>query len=144
MDEVRVTGDVDLHLVTLDFVPYFQTEVFKHPMDVFNAQVPLEKAQDDEVVDPGVTILKESGYHGLLDADFHLQTHQVLSDADVLFVAIVGAPLVLALLLVDDLHLFLKTHLVDHQFHLAVVVLSSAYHRHLVGHLSPSFRSVVL
>lgn len=36
--------------------------------------------------------------------------------------AVVCRPLVLALLLVDDLHLLLKAHLVDQLLHLALVV----------------------
>jgi hypothetical protein len=58
----------------------------------------------------------------VLRAILELQKQQILENSNILFVAVIRAPLVLAFLFIDDLHLFLEPDLLDNLLHLLLVV----------------------
>ena len=55
--EVGVAGGVDLQPITCDFALDLLAEVLKDPTDVHPIEIPLQVAEDDEVIDPRVAVL---------------------------------------------------------------------------------------
>lgn len=96
--------------------------MLKHPLNVSRTQVPLQEAQDNEIVNPRITILEESSQHVIFGFSTKLEAHQVLYDPYILFMAVVCASFILSLLAIDGLHLLLKAHLVHQLLHLALIV----------------------
>ena len=78
MDEVGVTCHVALQLVPAYFTLDLAAELPKHRTDIPNTQMPCKIAEDDEIVDSGVTIGMVVGKELLLHLATQLQQQKIL------------------------------------------------------------------
>lgn len=82
--------------------------MLKDPPDVHSVKIPLQVTEDDEIIHPRVAILVILLQNIIFFIAAQLQKEEILQDADVLLVAVVGRTLVFAFLSVDSLHLLLE------------------------------------
>ena len=75
--------------------------------------------EDDEVVDSRIFVLGILGENMTLLVGGEFEEEEVLEDADIFLVAVVGGALVFALFAVDRLHLLFEPQLLHHLLHAA-------------------------
>lgn len=67
VNEIGVTCDAELHLITLYFAVHLQTEVLEDPANLYRLQIPFQVAQNYEIIHPGIPVLEEPSQHIFFD-----------------------------------------------------------------------------
>lgn len=122
VNEILVVCCLYFKLISSYFIFNLFAKMLKNPSNLIDGKIPLHVAQYDEIVYSRIFKLIVITQYFVFYIISQFKKQQILKDANVFFMAIISASLIIIFLLVNVLYLFFESHLLHHFLYLLLFV----------------------